>query len=228
MARAHDGGGRRRRGRARRRPSRTTFGPSCSATSCPAAEQLRNDTGLPDLLVAPQLRRMPAISVRDLRKDYGDIHAVDGVSFDVDEGEVYALLGHNGAGKSTTVEILEGHRKRSAGEVTVLGHDPARPAADFRDRIGIVLQSSGVEHELTVAEAVEVYGSCYRAARDRRRGRRARRPRPSSSTAASGTCRAGSAGGSTWRWASSDGPTCCSSTSRRRASIRRPAARPGS
>ena len=104
---------------------------------------------------------MPAISVRDLRKDYGDIHAVDGVSFDVDDGEVYALLGHNGAGKSTTVEILEGHRKRSAGEVTVLGHDPGSAGPGFRDRIGIVLQSSGVEHELTVAEAVEVYSSCY-------------------------------------------------------------------
>ena len=104
---------------------------------------------------------MPAISVRDLRKDYGDIRAVDGVSFDVEDGEVYALLGHNGAGKSTTVEILEGHRKRSAGEVTVLGHDPGSAGTDFRDRIGIVLQSSGVEHELTVAEAVEIYSSCY-------------------------------------------------------------------
>ena len=109
---------------------------------------------------------MPAISARDLRKDYGEIKAVDGVSFHVDEGEIYALLGHNGAGKSTTVEILEGHRKRSGGEVSVLGHDPGRAGQDFRDRIGIVLQSSGVEHELTVAEAVDVYSSCYRRRRD--------------------------------------------------------------
>ncbi len=108
---------------------------------------------------------MAAISVRDLVKHYGDVRAVDGVSFDVDEGEVYALLGHNGAGKSTTVEILEGHRKRTSGEVTVLGHDPGRAGREFRDRIGIVLQSSGVEHELTVAEAVTVYGSCYRRRR---------------------------------------------------------------
>ena len=58
---------------------------------------------------------MPAITARDLRKNYGDIRAVDGVSFEVEEGEIYALLGHNGAGKSTTVEILEGHRKRTVG-----------------------------------------------------------------------------------------------------------------
>ena len=108
---------------------------------------------------------MAAISVRDLTKHYGDVRAVDGVSFDVDEGAVYALLGHNGAGKTTTVEILEGHRKRTSGEVTVLGHDPGRAGREFRDRIGIVLQSSGVEHELTVAEAVTVYGSCYRRRR---------------------------------------------------------------
>jgi ABC-2 type transport system ATP-binding protein len=104
---------------------------------------------------------MAAVTVRDLRKDYAGVPAVDGLSFDVGEGEVYALLGHNGAGKSTTVEILEGHRTRTSGEVVVLGHDPGRAGAEFRDRIGIVLQSSGVEHELTVAEAVAIYGSAY-------------------------------------------------------------------
>lgn len=108
---------------------------------------------------------MSAISVRDLKKDYGGRHAVDGVTFDVAEGEVYALLGHNGAGKSTTVEILEGHRSRSSGDVSVLGVDPQRAGPDFRDRIGIVLQSSGVEHELTVGEAVAIYGSSYRRQR---------------------------------------------------------------
>ncbi len=108
---------------------------------------------------------MPAIVIRDLRKHYGEIRAVDGLSFEVAAGEVYALLGHNGAGKSTTVEILEGYRARTSGEVTVLGRDPAQADRQFRDRIGIVLQTSGVEHELTVAEAVEVYGSCYRKRR---------------------------------------------------------------
>nr|MBA3605178.1 ABC transporter ATP-binding protein [Acidimicrobiia bacterium] len=106
---------------------------------------------------------MPAaIEVRDLRKVYdGRIVAVDGVSMAVAAGEVYALLGHNGAGKSTTVEILEGHRSRTAGEVTVLGVDPAAGGRELRDRIGIVLQSSGIEGSLSVREAVTVYGSCY-------------------------------------------------------------------
>ncbi len=109
---------------------------------------------------------MPAISVRDLRKAYAGVTAVDGVSFEVGDGEVYALLGQNGAGKSTTVEILEGHRTRTSGTVSVLGTDPHRAGGDFRDRIGIVLQSSGVEHELTIREAVSIYGSSYRSPRD--------------------------------------------------------------
>ena len=92
------------------------------------------------------------IEVQDLRKEYGALTAVDGISFEIGEGEVYALLGENGAGKSTTVEVLEGHRKRTSGEVAVLGTDPGRATRDFHDRIGIVLQTSGVEHELTVRE----------------------------------------------------------------------------
>ena len=108
---------------------------------------------------------MAVIEVRDLFKRYGGLDAVAGISFDVAEGEVYGLLGHNGAGKSTTVEILEGHRQRSSGEVSVLGTDPADGGRDFRDRIGIVLQTSGVEQQLTVREALRFYGSCYRAPR---------------------------------------------------------------
>jgi ABC-2 type transport system ATP-binding protein len=112
---------------------------------------------------------VPAIEVVDLRKQYaggvGPIVAVDGVSFQVDEGEVYALLGHNGAGKSTTVEILEGHRERTGGAATVLGQDPATGGRELRDRIGIVLQTSGVEPLLTVREALELYASAYRRPR---------------------------------------------------------------
>lgn len=104
---------------------------------------------------------MTAIQIRGLRKSYGGQEAVRGVSLAIDEGEVYALLGHNGAGKSTIVEILEGHRFRDAGDVSVLGIDPATGGRAFRDRIGIVLQSSGVETELTVREAVELYGAAY-------------------------------------------------------------------
>jgi ABC-2 type transport system ATP-binding protein len=112
---------------------------------------------------------MVAIRADGLTMRYGELVAVDDLTFDVDDGEIYAMLGHNGAGKTTTVEILEGHRHRTDGEVSVLGCDPGTAGSEFRDRIGIVLQSSGVEHELTVGEAVEIYGSCYtrrRAARE--------------------------------------------------------------
>lgn len=108
---------------------------------------------------------MTAIVVDDLRKHYGELAAVDGVSFRVEQGEVYGLLGHNGAGKSTTVEILEGHRTASSGAVSVLGLDPGSADRELRDRIGIVLQSSSVETQLTVREALRFYGSCYRRRR---------------------------------------------------------------
>ena len=103
----------------------------------------------------------PAVVVSDLVKDYGSVRAVDGVSLTVDRGEVVALLGPNGAGKSTTVEILEGHRTATSGTVRVLDLDPASGGAPLRDRIGIVLQSSGIDPELTVREAIDFYGAAY-------------------------------------------------------------------
>ena len=105
---------------------------------------------------------MSVVDVRDLHKQYGTVRAVDGLTFAIEAGEVYALLGENGAGKSTAVEILEGHRTATSGTVDVLGVDPARAGRDFHDRIGIVLQSSGVEAEFTVREVIELYGGCYR------------------------------------------------------------------
>ena len=102
-----------------------------------------------------------ALTVSGLCRSYGDVRAVDGLSFQVEPGEVFALLGPNGAGKSTTVEILEGHRSRDTGTVEVLGHDPGASSAAFRDRIGIVLQEVGIERELTVREALVHYGACY-------------------------------------------------------------------
>ncbi len=108
----------------------------------------------------------PAIVVERLRKDYGRLRAVDGVSFQVMRGEIYALLGPNGAGKTTTVEILEGHRKRSSGSVRVLGFDPGTGGRRFRERIGIVLQSGGIDAELTVREIVSLYASFYARPRD--------------------------------------------------------------
>jgi ABC-2 type transport system ATP-binding protein len=81
------------------------------------------------------------VKVSDLRMRYGDNDVLDGVDFDVGRGEVVTLLGPNGAGKTTTIEILEGFRERSAGEVAVLGADPATADEDWRARVGVVLQS---------------------------------------------------------------------------------------
>src|SRR5829696_9172548 len=107
-----------------------------------------------------------AIEVEDLRKDYGSQHAVRGISFRVRRGEVFGLLGPNGAGKTTTVEILEGYRERTAGHVAVLGMDPGPRPLALRERIGIVLQSSGLYRHLTVHEAVSHWAGFYRAPRD--------------------------------------------------------------
>src|SRR5215217_6416178 len=107
-----------------------------------------------------------AIQVEDLSKDYGDYRAVRGISFTVRRGEVFGLLGPNGAGKTTTVEILEGYRARSAGRVSVLGMDPGPRPLALRERIGIVLQSSGLYRHLTVHEAVSHWAGFYRAPRD--------------------------------------------------------------
>ncbi|MGH2941538.1 MAG: ABC transporter ATP-binding protein [Solirubrobacteraceae bacterium] len=104
---------------------------------------------------------MPAIEVREVHKRYGDVEAVRGVSFGVGHGEVFCLLGPNGAGKTTITEIAEGHRVPTSGSVSVLGHDPGRGERALRDRIGVVLQSSGVQEELTVGELLEMHGRWY-------------------------------------------------------------------
>jgi ABC-2 type transport system ATP-binding protein len=102
-----------------------------------------------------------AINVRGLRKSYGAFEAVRGIDLEIAEGEVFALLGPNGAGKTTTVEILEGHRDRSAGDVAVLGRDPAHADRGHRERVGIVLQSTGLNQYLTVAETLDYYRGLY-------------------------------------------------------------------
>ena len=108
---------------------------------------------------------MTAIAVRDLRKSYGELEAVRAISFDVQQGEVFGLLGPNGAGKTTTVEILEGYRRRDAGEVEVLGADPAAAGGDWRERIGVVLQSSAMYETLTVTEMLNLFAGYYREPR---------------------------------------------------------------
>ncbi|MCJ7725522.1 MAG: ABC transporter ATP-binding protein [Acidimicrobiia bacterium] len=104
---------------------------------------------------------MSAIEIEGLVKRYGSLEAVAGVSLTVEVGEVFALLGPNGAGKTTTVEILEGHRTRDGGSVSVLGVDPAVGGRAYRERIGIVLQSSGLDRQLSVSELLHLYAPMY-------------------------------------------------------------------
>ncbi len=108
----------------------------------------------------------PVISVAGLRKSYGELEAVRGIDLEVATGEIFAFLGPNGAGKTTTVEILEGYRGRTAGEVMVLGEDPAHVDRAWRERVGIVLQESKMHPELTVRESLELFAGYYRSPRE--------------------------------------------------------------
>ena len=138
-------------------------------------------------------------AIRGLRKRYGDVEAVRGIDLTVQKGEIFAFLGPNGAGKTTTVEMLEGYRHRDAGDVEVLETDPAHPAPGWRARIGVVLQESEPEAELTVGECVSLYAGYYP------------RPRPVAETlelvgladrltTRCGRLSGGSAGGWMWPW----------------------------
>jgi ABC-2 type transport system ATP-binding protein len=101
------------------------------------------------------------ISVTDLRMRYGDRDVLTGLSFEVRRGELFALLGPNGAGKTTTVEILEGYRRRTGGQVTVLGTDPWQAGRLWRAQIGVMLQETGPEPDLTVIDSLRLYGGYY-------------------------------------------------------------------
>jgi ABC-2 type transport system ATP-binding protein len=104
---------------------------------------------------------MNAVEVVDLHKSYGSVDAVRGVSFEIAVGEVFALLGPNGAGKTTIIEILEGFRQRTTGEVRVLGADPETGGRSLRERVGIVLQSCGVDPFFTVEETLRATAKAY-------------------------------------------------------------------
>ena len=166
------------------------------------------------------------IEVRGLSMSYGIVDALCDIDLEVRSGEVLAFLGPNGAGKTTTVEILEGFRHRTAGFVCVLGVDPAKAGGERRSRVGVVLQESQPEPELTVEECVSLYAGYYP------------RPRPvgdtlelvglaDRSSVRCGASRGVSADGSTWPSPSSATRSCCSLTNRLRGSTRRPGAPPG-
>jgi ABC-2 type transport system ATP-binding protein len=103
----------------------------------------------------------PVIRVSDLRKCYGDVKAVDGVTFEVGKGEVFGMLGPNGAGKTTTIETLEGLRNPDSGKVEVLGLDITRNPQAIKQRIGVQLQSVSLYPRLTVTELLDLFGSFF-------------------------------------------------------------------
>jgi ABC-2 type transport system ATP-binding protein len=112
-------------------------------------------------MARPTYDESAIIEVAGLTKSYGKVRAVDGVDLRIGRGEVFALLGPNGAGKTSTVEILEGYRQRDGGEVSVLGLDPGKQPRLLKEQIGIVLQSTGVDPYLTVAETISMYSGYF-------------------------------------------------------------------
>ena len=123
--------------------------PTASANICLVSSSIAQET------------QPAAIEVRGLHKSYGSVEAVRGIDLRVATGEVFALLGPNGAGKTTTIEILEGYLQKTSGEVSVLGHDPGRSERGLKERIGIVLQTTGVEPYLSVEETVNLFRGYY-------------------------------------------------------------------
>jgi ABC-2 type transport system ATP-binding protein len=101
------------------------------------------------------------ISVRDLKKKYGDFEAVKGISFEVKEGEIFGLLGPNGAGKSTTLEIIETLREKTSGEVIVDGFNLDKDPGEIKKIIGVQLQTSGYYPGLNLTELIELFGGLY-------------------------------------------------------------------
>jgi len=101
------------------------------------------------------------VEVKNLKKYYKDVEAVDGISFDIEEGSIFALLGPNGAGKTTTVEILEGLRKRDSGEVKLFGETVDDIPKEMKKRIGVQLQKSAFFNYLTVGETLSLFRELY-------------------------------------------------------------------
>jgi len=105
---------------------------------------------------------MNVITVENLHKHYGGVKAVDGISFEVQEGEIFGFLGPNGAGKTTTIEIIEGYKRPDSGSVTALGLDPRKEGYELKERIGIMLQETALYLDLKVGELLRLFASYYR------------------------------------------------------------------
>jgi ABC-2 type transport system ATP-binding protein len=109
---------------------------------------------------------MTAISIDRLHKSYGDLRAVDGLTFEVSPGEIFGMVGPNGAGKTTTIECLEGLRRPDGGRLSVLGLDPQRQGYELRERIGVQLQESSLPDRLKVREVMGLFAAFYRRSAD--------------------------------------------------------------
>ncbi len=130
-------------------------------------ELIQTDSG-PSVSVASDRSAAPVIEVAHLHKKYGATVAVDDVSFTVHPGEIFGILGRNGAGKTTAVECITGLRTADRGEISVLGLDPRRDRQELQERVGVQLQESAVPELMRVGEAVELYASFYREPTDGR------------------------------------------------------------
>ena len=113
----------------------------------------------------------PCIHVSDLRKRYGEVHAIEGVSFDVQYGKVFGFLGPNGAGKTTTIRVLTTLLPPSSGAVTIFGNDIVKHQREIKKRIGVVLQEPSFEANLTVERALDLYGMMWGVPGEKRRDR---------------------------------------------------------
>jgi len=102
-----------------------------------------------------------AVRCTDVTKSYRDLRAVDGISFEVRQGEIFGIIGPNGAGKTTLLECIEGLRTRDTGVIEVFGMDPERQTREVRERTGVQLQSAALPTHITVAEALDLFASCY-------------------------------------------------------------------
>jgi ABC-2 type transport system ATP-binding protein len=110
----------------------------------------------------PEEEKVSVIQVEALYKHYGEVKAVDGISFEVQDGEIFGFLGPNGAGKTTTIEIVEGYKAADGGNATVLGLDPRRDRYELRERMGLMLQETSLYPDLKVEELLRLFASYYR------------------------------------------------------------------
>jgi ABC-2 type transport system ATP-binding protein len=108
----------------------------------------------------------PAIRVEGLRKSYKTVKAVDGLSFQVEAGEIFGMVGPNGSGKTTTIECIEGLRKPDEGVISVLGLDPVKDIYELRERTGIQLQAANLPRRMRVGEAMDLFASFYHETRE--------------------------------------------------------------